>query len=149
MQRAAASTSSPPSTPSEPPSKKQRLSNGLSNSSPSTPQSDAQALDEVLAAEEQTRNEALELQAAQRGDTKWYLSFQQPQSPVVKTPLRIVSASYAALDSTSSAIDYSAEENDYSTIPPQIQGRRSFGKFNRKLEVHSQLCQSNHAYWSP
>lgn len=137
MQRAAASTSSPPSTPPEPPSKRQRLSNGLYNSISSTPQSDARSVEEALAVEDQKRTEALEREAANRGETNWYLSFKEPHSPATKTPLRIVSAGYAALDAADSALDRSTAEDDDPRGTPQLQGRRSFGKFNRKVEVRS------------
>lgn len=136
MQRAAASDSSAPSTPSEPPSKKQRLSNGSYNNTPSsTPRSDAQFVHEALAAEEQKRADALDREAADRGETKWYLSFQESPLPAAQTPLRIVSAGYGTLDAGSVAKGASSEEDAEESTTPQIKGRRSFGKFNRAVEV--------------
>lgn len=145
MQRAAASSPSPSNTtsvPDTPPSsKRQKLSNGSHNSTPSstpTPRTDAQAIEEALAAEEQKRNEALEREAARRGETKWYLSIQEPQSPAIKLPaLRIVSAGFGALDSASAVQPDAASDDDDVARKgrPQMSGRRSFGKFNRKLEV--------------
>ena len=135
MQRAAASPSSAPSTPEERPSKKQRLSNGSYNSTPaSTPRSEVEVVAEALAAEEQKRSEAIEREGADRGETKWYLNFKDPQKPATQSPLRIVSAGYSTLDgnnATSSSADEDQEEDH--TMP--VSGRRSFGKFNRKIEV--------------
>jgi hypothetical protein len=139
MQRSAASPASLPSTPPDPPSKRQRLSNGSHISTPSsTPRSDAQAVEEALAAEELRRTEALEREAADRGETKWYLSFEEPQPSIQESPLRIVSAGFSMLDATRPAADRSSEE-DVDVDVPTAKGRRSFGKFNRSLEV----CDSN------
>lgn len=139
MQRAAASSpSSAPSTPGGPPSKKQRLSDG--SSVPFTPESDARAVEEALAAEEAKRIEALERAGADAGETKWYLSYRQQKAKGEETPLRIVYARSGALDSPSAA-RMSAEEDDEGSedeapaVRPDIIGRRSFGKFNRKVEV--------------
>ena len=136
MQRAAASPSSPPSTPSEPALKKQRLSNGSYNSTPSsTPRSDAQAVEEALAAEEHKRTEALEREAAGRGETKWYLSFKEPPVHAAQSPLQIVSAGFSTLDAGDASKDNLSEEDVEVTAMPQMKGRRSFGKSNRTIEV--------------
>ena len=136
MRRGAASPDSSPSTPDERPSKKQRLSNGSYASTPSsTPRSDAQAVEEALAAEEQKRTEALEREAADRGETKWYLSFKEQQAPMAESPLRIVSAGYSTLDAATHPKDRSSEEDADLDVPQQVKGRWSFGKFNRSLEV--------------
>lgn len=141
MQRATASPSSTPSTPSEPPSKKQRMSNGSARSTPSsTPRSDAERLEEALAAEEQKRAAALHREAADRGETKWVLSFQEPQG--TESPLRIVSAGYATLDvgKPRSSEDDEVEER------PQVTGRRSFGNFNRTVKVRGLAGACDQAY---
>lgn len=131
MQRAAASDASTPSTPAEPAAKKQRLSNGSFKSTPvSTPKSEVEA----PTPEEQKREEAFAREAAARGDSKWYLSFQEPQSPAVLSPLRIVSAGYGALDSAGAAQEQASDEEE-ENARPQMAGRRSFGKFNRATEV--------------
>jgi hypothetical protein len=136
MQRGAASPSSSLNTPPEPPSKKQRLSNGSYAFTPSsTPRSDAQAVEEALAAEEQRRTEALEREAADRGETKWYLSFAEPHKAAQESPLRIVSAGFSTLDSTRPVADRSLEDEADDGRNPPANGRRSFGKFNRSLEV--------------
>ena len=133
MQRASNSPSSAPSTPSEPPSKKQRLSNGsqlspYNSSAASTPKSDAQTVEDALASEERKRSEAIEREAADRGESKWYLSYKEPQAPAVESPLRIVSAGYSALDASGN--NRSSEEENEGSKPPVV-GRRSFGNFNR------------------
>lgn len=127
MQRAGASspnTPTTPTTPAEPPSKKQRLSNGSSIRSPATP------IDNAIAAEEQRRVEAVEKEAARKGETKWYLSFKAPQVEVSESPLRIVSAGFSALDAGRDDEPRIAEE-DEETARPQVAGRKSFGNFGK------------------
>lgn len=118
MQRAAASSPSTPGTPTEPPAKKQRLSNGSSIRSPATP------------AESQKRVEAVEQEAASKGETKWYLSFKAPQVQQTESPLRIVSAGYSALDAGHEDEPRPAEDDD-EPKRPLVSGRKSFGNFNR------------------
>ncbi|KAK8209071.1 hypothetical protein M8818_003765 [Zalaria obscura] len=120
MQRSGASTAATPSTPEQPPSKRQRLSTG--GTSPVTP-----------SAEEQKRIQALERQAALAGETKWVLSYKDQQPATVQTPMRIVTAGYSTIDSRESKRQVQQEEDaDKSLL--DLPGRRSFGKFNRKLE---------------
>lgn len=134
MQRSGPSPSSSPSTPNEPSSKRQRTSNGSYNSTPSsTPRADAQRLEEALASEDRKRKEAVEREGAGRGETKWYLSFQERPVAQQETPLRIVSAGYSALDAAGR--ERSSEDEEQDNARPQMQGRRSFGKFNTKIEV--------------
>ncbi|KAK8238959.1 hypothetical protein HDK77DRAFT_282443 [Phyllosticta capitalensis] len=119
MQRAAASqhtTPKSPSTPSGPPAKRQRTS---AASSPATP-TDYDAVQAALAAEEAKRAAAMERQAAEAGETRWVLSFMEPEKESrQKSALRVVSAGYADLDND----DYDDSEED----APQP-GRMSFGK---------------------
>ncbi|RMY47495.1 hypothetical protein D0865_08630 [Hortaea werneckii] len=132
MQRAAASPSSGPSTPAEPPSKRQRMSDGSGISTPpSASRSDAAAAKEAVAAEERQREEAFDREAADRGESKWYLSFKQPQKPASASPFRVVSAGYSTLDGSNNKDQDSEDENE--SAGPQV-GRRSFGKFNKGLE---------------
>ncbi|KAI7249522.1 hypothetical protein KC343_g3957 [Hortaea werneckii] len=132
MQRAAASPSSAPSTPAEPPSKKQRMSDGSGLSTPpSASRSDAAAAKEAVAAEERQREEAFNREAADRGESKWYLSFKQPQKPASASPFRVVSAGYSTLDGSNMKDKDSEDEGE--SAEPQV-GRRSFGKFNKGLE---------------
>ncbi|MCJ1473567.1 hypothetical protein MMC13_002218 [Lambiella insularis] len=121
MQRAAASSSSP-STPSLPSAKRQKL-NDPTHTSPS----DAQAIQEALAAEEAKRTAALDRQRAEAGETKWVFSYQK--EAIDEDALKVVKAGYAEVDSQ-------AMVNGQETQPWQevMVGRRSFGKFNRALE---------------
>lgn len=135
MQRAGGAPSSSPSTPSEPPIKRQRLSNGsVKSTHSSTPHHGAQQMPNALAGEEQKRTQVVNHEPADRGESRWYLSFKEPQAPSVDSPLRIVSAGYSMLDA---AKDRSSEEEEESQASRQVKGRRSFGKFNRTLEVRS------------
>lgn len=81
-------------------------------------------------ADEQRRVEALEKEAARRGETKWYLSFREPQVQASESPLRIVSAGFSALDAGHDDEARTAQE-DEETVRPQVAGRKSFGNFNK------------------
>lgn len=133
MQRAAAaaSPSSSPSTPNERPSKKQRLSNG---SAIATPSSEARAIEEALAAEELKRQQAIDRQAAEAGESRWVLSYQDHKPKNAQPPIEIVTAGYGAIDGFS---QQQRQATDIQNTPtrPDIRGRRSFGKFNRAVEV--------------
>jgi len=145
MQRAAASSapaSSPtstatPTTPAEPSPKRQKLD---ADSSSATPGADLRAVQAAVAAEEAKREEALERQAAEAGETKWFLSF-RPEARDGSSghghrngdgsSLRVTSASYSGLDYDPLSADW-----DEGVIrPAAVVGRRSFGRFNRALEV--------------
>lgn len=144
MQRAAASSapaSSPtatatPTTPAEPSPKRQKLD---ADSSPSKSGADLRAVQAAVAAEEAKREEALERQAAEAGETKWFLSFRPEERDGGlghghrggDGSLRVMSASYSGLDHDSLSADW-----DEGVIrPAAVVGRRSFGRFNRALEV--------------
>ncbi|KAF2769734.1 hypothetical protein EJ03DRAFT_336009 [Teratosphaeria nubilosa] len=118
MQRAAASTPDP-GTP-EPPAKKQRMSNGAAYSSPgSTPQAASPSGQDTSFGNDR--------------ETKWYLSYKQPDMPAVQSPLRIVSAGYSMLDA-GIATSHVQENDDAQPMRPSIVGRKSFGKFNKFIE---------------
>ncbi|KAF2483459.1 hypothetical protein BDY17DRAFT_147921 [Neohortaea acidophila] len=134
MQRSSASPSQTPSTRSlEPPAKRQRLSNGTVHSTPSTtPRSRAEG----------SEGEALTGTASPVGgtpitshldETEWYLSVKKQEPTAQQTPLRIVSAGYSALDAADSAVPVKDEDDQVPST--RMHGRRSFGKFNRRLEV--------------
>ena len=132
MQRAAASNPSPttPSTPDLPSAKRQRLE----DPSPITPSLDAQAFQAALAAEEAKRTEALDRQGAGAGETKWVLSYHEERLEGNKVVFRITSVGYAGVDD--------ANGNNGEVEEPwrgQMVGRRSFGRFNRALEVSTLL----------
>ncbi|KAK5111322.1 hypothetical protein LTR62_005162 [Meristemomyces frigidus] len=130
MQRSGtASPSSTPSTPAEPPSKRQRLSTGSFNSTPSaTPRVHTPSTGDSPS------NAATGLGAADRDETKWYLSFKQPNTPATESPLRVIRAGYSSLDSAGTRPDLLSENEGNETARPKFSGRKSFGKFNKTIE---------------
>jgi len=137
MQRAAASpASSSPTSPDEPPNKRRKKD---SDSTPSKFNVDAladqRAIHKALADEEAKRQAALERQAAEAGDTRWVLSFedQKKASASSALALRVVQTGYANLDSLPPLQVRSMEEEPEDK--PIVVGRRSYGKFNKVLEV--------------
>lgn len=124
MQRAAASNAS--STNSS--TKRQRLN----DSSPATSLSDAQAIQQALAAEEATRSIALGQQQAEAGETKWEFNFRK--EGVSDRGLNVVKV--GDVDIAGEAI---ADGQDEKPWQGAMVGRRSFGKFNRALEVSTWL----------
>lgn len=138
MQRAEASKPSTPASPATPsserPSKRQRLSTGGA-ASPATPNSGVQ---EYIAADELKRQQAIDRAGIDAGETKWVLSVQRAQPQTVETPMRIVTAGYGAIDANASGTtmdDDMSEDEQVAPVRPGFQGRRSFGKFNKTIEV--------------
>jgi hypothetical protein len=147
MQRAAASPTSP-STPDEPSAKRQKTDAKAADSPLSafdvSSLADARAVEQALAAEEARRQIALNRQAAEAGDTRWVINFEgagnargnrenglgEEGEEDKKPALRIMQAGFAAIDRGLGG-KVLEEEADQ----PVMAGRRSFGKFNRKLEV--------------
>ncbi|RAL11164.1 uncharacterized protein BO97DRAFT_425791 [Aspergillus homomorphus CBS 101889] len=120
MQRAAAEKPTPQSsgeTSTTPVSKRQRLSTG-SVQSPSTPQSDMDAVAAALAAEEEKRKEALARQAAESGDTEWVLDYGY-ETPATQP--------FVVADSSLDADD---DDMVYG-------GRQSYGNYRRKKKSAS------------
>ena len=157
-----------------PPSKKQRLSNGSFNSSSRTETpaksspvsrfSDRQAVQAALAEEEKKRQQAVERAAADAGETRWALSFQEEpidtkaDGRTDNMALRIVQKGYAEIDwDNEPTSDYlhpvaNRDNVDYKTrdtegdadqigghdVPlreyGELVGRRSFGRFNKSVE---------------
>ncbi|QIX02518.1 hypothetical protein AMS68_008035 [Peltaster fructicola] len=135
MQRAAATPkASPDTTPDNRSAKRRRLSNGSCEASPvPAPGSDAEAIQQVLAEEDRKRQEAVDREAARRGETKWILDIKTPQQS--RPPLmRVVSTGYADLDSN--AVD--SHDDDITT--PQS-GRRRFGT----LPVQTMKADQDHS----
>ncbi|GAB7360600.1 hypothetical protein MBLNU230_g0481t1 [Neophaeotheca triangularis] len=130
MQRSAASpSSSEPQTPNttEPPSKKQRLSNGTINTPPSATRTpEQQAVDKALADEERKRNAALERQARDAGETKWVLNYKEPEvGRREKEPgFEVVNAGFSTIDA-----DGAAGSEDEDEDGAGFKGRQSFGNF--------------------
>ena len=123
MQRAAASTPSVPqsqaSTSETPPSKRQKVI--AAPSWPATSSSDQQLIQVALTEEEEKREMAIERLAEGAGETKWILSIVNGDAGNDMRRLRVTRTGYSDID----------QEASRSTIV----GRRSFGKFNRELEV--------------
>lgn len=144
MQRAAASSpiqSSP--TPEEPSPKRQKKT----GDSPSRAQvvdamADKRAIQAAMEAEEAKRQVALDKQAAEAGDTRWVLSFDD-QNVAGRAPngaLRVIQAGYANIDIPIPQHLKSVDEDDMSDRPAVV-GRRSFGRFNKVLEASPLLPQ--------
>lgn len=135
MQRAAAlPTSSAPSLINEPSKRTKKESHSITSRQNLDRLTDQNAVLDALAKEEEKSLAALDRLATESGDTRWVLNIKEQNHPVSSMSLRVVQAGYAILDSLTSqntAIDELIEE-------PTILGRRSFGKFNRDLEVCSQ-----------
>ena len=124
MQRAAASTptfapQSQPRSPHTPSSKRQKAS--ITPSSIATPPSDLELNQVALTEEEEKREKAVEKLAEDAGETKWVLSTVDGGEQTNLGGLRIVENGYSAIDQEA--------------WKPSMVGRRSFGKFNRDLEV--------------
>lgn len=126
MQRASASRGPP--TGDERPAKRSRLSN---QSTPaSSPRTDASAVQAAVAAEEQKRTAALEREAYDRGETKWYLSVHTPEQPLAKAPLHIVSAGFSMLDPGVTVGETSSDEEADARGGGEglgMAGRKNFG----------------------
>ena len=122
MQRAAASNASP-TTPDHPSAKRQKRN----DSSPATPSSDVLAIQAALAVEEAKRAEALERQQAEAGETKWVLSFRKEERTGAEGALRVDKVGYEGL--------YVLQGHEDAPWRPAMVGRRSFGRFNKALEV--------------
>lgn len=131
MQRAAASNkSSPDHTPEKPGASRRSSHKGSPHAgSPS----DLQKIQQAIADEERKRQEAVDREAARRGETKWYLNV-KPTAPL-QAPLIVVSAGYASLDSTASRMDATngADSDDEAETP--VSGRMRFGNFNSNVQV--------------
>ena len=131
MQRAAASPLSSPRTPdSHHSAKRQRLSNGIG--SPVTPSVDAAAIQAALAVEGAKHQAALDRQRAASQETKWVLSCMDENKgdKEGEQGTKIASIGYGE-------IDIKPEDDQGASEPwsPAMVGRRSFGRFNRRLEV--------------
>lgn len=95
------------------------------------------AVDKAIAEEEAKRQAALEKQGTEAGDTRWVLSFEDQKAAAASQPLalRVVSAGYASIDVTVPRTFETIDGEESSEDKPVIVGRRSFGRFNKKLEV--------------
>lgn len=135
MQRASASTPTTPTTPDG-----ARPSKRLKTDAEISP--DVRAFQEAAAAEEAKKNAFIERAAAEAGETKWVLSVSDDRSKTAGPGLRIVEAGYGAIDS-GALIPESDDVDEEDEQTAGMAGRRSFGKFNKAVEVGS--CVSRQA----
>ena len=140
MQRAAASSPiSAPSTPDQPSPKRQRIGDSPTPNLGVDSLADQRAVQAALAAEETKRQIALERQAADAGDTHWVLTFKPDlKTPQIegKTAIRVVETGFAAIDHALPGKITSTDGEGLNSDRPLIVGRRSFGKFNRTVQVY-------------
>lgn len=136
-----ASSPSSPSTPvSEEPAPKRQKKNSDSASRPGfniEELANKRAVERAISEEEAKRQAALEKQGAEAGDTRWVLSFEDQKAVAASQPLalRVVSASYSSIDVAAPRQVTTMDGDDSSEDKPVMVGRRSFGRFNKKLEV--------------
>ncbi|KAI9792345.1 MAG: hypothetical protein M1833_001116 [Piccolia ochrophora] len=148
MQRAAASTPSQSPLAREEPSQKRRKLSALSTLSSSA--SDLQAVQKALAAEELKREEALERQAAEAGETRWALSFKRESQmdQAFGSELRVINAGYAGIDSISDNNPDSSDTEEVTTTNTAI-GRWRFGHVDPKSESTSEPTHGESESMSP
>lgn len=133
MQRAAASSPSP-SNPQDttPPSSKRQKTNHSTLSTPATLISDQAAIQAALEAEEAQRQAAITRVAAERGETKWVLSFVDAQKGGGGSQgMKVVKAGFGEIDGGGDKVGEKGRGPRKHMVP----GRRSFGNFNKELEV--------------
>ncbi len=139
MQRAAASSPiSTPSTPDQPSPKRQKIGGSSQANFHIDSLADQRAVQAALAVEETKRQLALERQAADAGDTRWVLTFKSDlntHQTQLKTATCVVETGFAAIDQTLPVQITSTSSADVNSDHPLIVGRRSFGRFNRTIEV--------------
>ena len=124
MQRAAASTSSVSQSHSgssdAPPPKRQKVS-GVPSST-ATSLSDLPLIQVALAEAEEKRGKAIGRLAEEAGESDWILSTVNGDGGHGVEGIRVAKAGYSDIDQEA--------------WRPALVGRRSFGKFNRELEVN-------------
>lgn len=132
MQRTAApAPQSAPSTPESRPAKRPRLSEPSRLRAPDP--ADEQIRDVALEGERK-RQQALDKQATDAGDSKWYLDL--PEDTHVNG-FKVVNAGYTLLDSPRDGLDDGEDEVEATPDVPTrtLSGRKSFGNFNKVIEV--------------
>jgi hypothetical protein len=138
MQRAAASSPISTPSPNQPSPKRQRIGDSSPSSLDADSIADKHAVQAALAAEEAKRQIALERQAADAGDTRWVITFKSDPKTLVqgKEAIHVVQTGFAAIDYAPSVQVSFADGRDMTQDRPLSIGRRSFGKFNRTIEVY-------------
>jgi hypothetical protein len=137
MQRAAAVPSPSAPNPDQHSPKRQKTGGSSPSGFDVELLADNRAIQDALADEEAKRQSALERQAAEAGDTRWVLRFEDEKStsdPSTVT-LRVVQTGFSAIDGLQGGVSI-AHAEDQIVDRPAVVGRRSFGKFNRAIEVH-------------
>jgi len=138
MQRAAASSPiASPSTPEQPSPKRQKTGDSSPVEFDVNALANHQAITAAIASEEAKRQIALDKQAAEAGDTRWVLNFEQDSkrsNGKQKNALQIVQTGFASID-RGSVGSFKSYDEDIATDQPVMVGRKSFGKFNRVLEA--------------
>ncbi|PQE34099.1 zinc knuckle protein [Rutstroemia sp. NJR-2017a WRK4] len=137
MQRAAASSPTSPSTSTveEPSPKRQKMAHTTPTKFNVDNLADNRAIRAALEEEEAKKQAALDRAAAEAGDTRWVLSFEDRKHLDKPTStLRVVQAGFANLDLPSPIQAHSGYDDVAVEDKPAMVGRRSFGKFNRVLE---------------
>ena len=132
MQRAAASGPASPGSPAQPgtpdsANKRQKLDsppnvNDLANH---------KAIQDAIEAEDRRIQAAVDKAAADAGDTRWTLNFTQAAKPQPAGTMRVQQMSFANIDRAPAVIRAMEDDEGDKALAG---GRRSFGKFNRKLE---------------
>lgn len=108
MQRSA--SKSTPSTPNGPPAKKARLSNGASAPITPTTPSDYGTPQPATTAEDKRREAALARAAEQSGETRWVLSFKDPQLGRREPAMQVRQAGFAVIDAEDDSDDSEEEQ---------------------------------------
>lgn len=103
MQRSA--SKSTPSTPNGPPAKKARLSNGTSAPGTPTTPSEYGTPQPATTADDKRREAALARAAEQSGETRWVLSFKDPQHGQREPVMQVRQAGFAAIDAEEDSDD--------------------------------------------
>ena len=138
MQRGATSSPITESIPHHP-SKRQRLSSGKGSATTTSP-ADSRAIQAAIAAEEAKRQAALDRQALEAGETKWVLSVREESGKDVNGVLKVMKME------EEDVVLREGEDEDAVKVPWSDGGlgRRSFGMFNKALEVSFLSMSSDH-----
>lgn len=134
MQRAAAAPTPASFLTEETSTKRRKKEPNISSSL--KPKTDAlidrNAVLEALAVEEEKSIAVLDKLATASGDTRWVLEYKEHAQPTSASVLQVTQIGFAGLDEGLSTTSPKADEPSEVSI---MSGRRSFGRFNKSLEV--------------
>lgn len=140
MQRAAAIPLPPsPSTSDAPSPKRQKTDKSTTPKFNVSTLTDQKAIQAAIEREEAIRQAAVDKAAAAAGETRWTLNFKQGLHDTGKSSVHVIQAGFAAIDKSTDRIVDVEEEEEQESQRPAIAGRKSFGKFNRTIEVCRQV----------